>query len=72
MRTLLLLAMLIASGALAAAEPPRELTVFGAASLTDALGAAGRAYTSSGGAPMRFSFAASSTLARQIEAGAAA
>jgi molybdate transport system substrate-binding protein len=49
----------------AAAEP---LTVFGAASLTDALQAVGAA----SGQPVRFSFAASSTLARQIQAGAPA
>jgi len=72
MRTLLLLLLGALSALAQAAAPPGELTVFAAASLTDALGAVGQAYTRSGGAPVRFSFAASSTLARQIEAGAAA
>lgn len=71
MRTLA--ALLLAVAALlarpAAAEP---VTVFGAASLTDALQAVGRSYAEHGGAPVRFSFASSSTLARQIEAGAPA
>ena len=49
----------------------RPLTVFGAASLTDALGEIGKVYRVMGH-DVRFSFAASSTLARQIEAGAPA
>lgn len=48
------------------------LTVFGAASLTDALEAVGRAYEEENGEALRFSFAASSRLARQIAAGAPA
>ena len=51
-------------------RPP--LTVFAAASLTDALQAVGKAYTTRTGVPVRFSFAASNLLARQIEAGARA
>jgi molybdate transport system substrate-binding protein len=51
---------------------PRTLLVFAAASLTDALREIGRAYTRQTGEPLEFSFAASSTLARQIEAGAPA
>ncbi|HTW38997.1 MAG TPA: molybdate ABC transporter substrate-binding protein [Steroidobacteraceae bacterium] len=51
---------------------PRPLLVFAAASLTDAARAIGRAYTAQTGEPLEFSFAASSTLARQIEAGAPA
>jgi len=50
----------------------QQVTVFAAASLKDALEDAGRAFTASGGAPVRFSFAASSALARQIEQGAPA
>jgi molybdate transport system substrate-binding protein len=46
--------------------------VFAAASLTDALRALGRDWASQGRAAPRFSFAASSTLARQIEHGAPA
>jgi molybdate transport system substrate-binding protein len=64
----LLLTALAAAGH--AAE--RVLTVFAAASLTDALQEVGRAYTAASGVQVRFSFAASSTLARQIEAGAPA
>lgn len=55
-----------------AATAPAPLTVFAAASLTDALQAVGKAYTARTGVPVRFSFAASNLLARQIEAGAKA
>lgn len=50
----------------------RPLLVFAAASLTDALRAIGPVYTRETGEPVTFSFAASSTLARQIAAGAQA
>ncbi|MGH8258722.1 MAG: molybdate ABC transporter substrate-binding protein, partial [Steroidobacteraceae bacterium] len=50
----------------------RPLLVFAAASLTDALGAIGPVYTRETGEAVTFAFAASSTLARQIEAGAQA
>ena len=67
----ILLGVLLGAMALAArpamAEPP---TVFAAASLTDAMTAAGRAYEERTGTEIRFSFASSSTLARQIETGA--
>ncbi|WP_342640655.1 molybdate ABC transporter substrate-binding protein [Rhodoligotrophos ferricapiens] len=58
----------------AAGSPARaqEVTIFAAASLTDALEALGRAYAAKSGGALRFSFASSSTLARQIEAGAPA
>ena len=55
-----------------AADPPRPITVFAAASLTDALQQVGGEFTNATGIPVRFSFAASSTLARQIEAGSPA
>ncbi|WP_321163539.1 molybdate ABC transporter substrate-binding protein [Sphingomonas sp. Leaf339] len=55
-----------------AAQPREPLTVFAAASLTDALQTVGRAYTQRTGQPVRFSFASSGTGARQIEAGARA
>jgi molybdate transport system substrate-binding protein len=48
------------------------LTVYAAASLTDALGEVAAAYTRARGRPVRLSFAATSVLARQIEAGAQA
>ena len=55
-----------------AAAQRQPLTVFAAASMTDALGEIGRAYTRATGQPVRFSFASSATVARQIEAGAKA
>jgi len=48
------------------------LTVFAAASLTNALEEVGRAYTARSGQPVRFSFASSSVIARQLEGGARA
>lgn len=50
----------------------RTLTVFAAASLTNVLQEIGDAYTAETKRPVRFSFAASSALARQIESGAPA
>lgn len=50
----------------------RVLTVFAAASLTDVLQPIGSAFTARTGQAVRFSFAASSVLARQIESGAPA
>jgi molybdate transport system substrate-binding protein len=55
---------------LAAQEKP--VTVFAAASLTTALEEVGKAYAAKGNATPKFSFAASSALARQIEQGAEA
>lgn len=52
-----------------AGEP---LTVFAAASLQEALTAAGAAWTARSGTPVRFSFGASSAMARQIDHGAPA
>jgi len=51
-------------------EPP--VTVFAAASLTNALQDLGDSFTRETSIPVRFSFAASSALARQIENGAPA
>jgi molybdate transport system substrate-binding protein len=56
----------------AAGVPAKPVTVFAAASLADVMDELGREFTKAGGAPVRFSFAASSTLARQIESGAPA
>src|SRR5262245_65091666 len=62
---------------LVAAAPPggaraQELTVYAAASLTDALNEIGQLWAARGQKAPKFSFAASSTLARQIENGAPA
>lgn len=54
------------------AQTPQPVTVFAAASLTDALTEIGRAWATTGQPAPRLSFASSSTLARQIDAGAPA
>ena len=65
-------------GLLAAACSPSEkarvapVTVFAAASLTDALGEIGTAYERASGQSVRLSFAGSGAVARQIQAGAPA
>ena len=68
----LALVILAASATSTADSKPPELLVFAAASLTDALADIGAAYTRATGQTVRFSFAASAVLARQIEAGARA
>ena len=68
----LLAGILLSVLALASRAAERSLTVFAAASLTDVLEEVGRAYTADTGVPVRFSFAASSALARQVESGAPA
>jgi molybdate transport system substrate-binding protein len=55
-----------------AAESEKAITVFAAASLTNALQDLGDAFTKDTSIPVRFSFAASSALARQIENGSRA
>ena len=70
---ILALVAALACGAATAAEPgSRPVTVFAAASLTDVLGKLGDEFTKSTAVQVRFSFAASSILARQIAAGAGA
>jgi molybdate transport system substrate-binding protein len=65
--------LLLAGAAVFAADaPPPSLTVFGAASLTNALQDLGDSFTKQSAIPVKFSFAASSVLARQIESGARA
>lgn len=54
----------------AAETAKSELLVFGAASLTDVLEEIGAAYARDTGQSVKFSFASSSALARQIESGA--
>lgn len=69
----LLIATLWLTEAATAAEAQREpLIVFAAASLTDVLQKAGPLYTEQSKVPVKFSFAASSALAKQIESGAQA
>ncbi|HWL63675.1 MAG TPA: molybdate ABC transporter substrate-binding protein [Steroidobacteraceae bacterium] len=71
-RALILAVLLTLAGSLHCHAAERGLTVFAAASLTDALGEVGEAYARRSGIPVRFSFAGSSALARQIESGAPA
>ncbi len=71
-RTGLLLALVMLAGGPTCPAAERVLTVFAAASLTEVLDEAGAAYTKRSGVPVRFSFAASSLLARQVESGARA
>jgi molybdate transport system substrate-binding protein len=56
----------------AADQPKAPITVFAAASLTNVLQDVGDAFTKETSIPVRFSFAASSALARQIENGSPA
>jgi len=58
--------------AAAAQTAPAPLTVFAAASLKNAMDDVGKAYTAKTGRAVRFSYAASSAIARQIEAKAPA
>jgi molybdate transport system substrate-binding protein len=68
MRILLFFCMLLVPLAARA----QELTVFAAASLTDAMKDISTQWVKAGHQPLRMSFGSSSTLARQIEAGAPA
>ena len=65
-----LLAMLLFLLPVAARSQP--LTMFAAASLTDAMKDVAKLWEAGGHAPIRFNFGASSTLARQMEQGASA
>jgi molybdate transport system substrate-binding protein len=56
----------------AAAAKAQDVTIFAAASLTNALQEAGEAYRAKTGKTVKFSFASSSVLAKQVEAGAPA
>ncbi|MES2660791.1 MAG: molybdate ABC transporter substrate-binding protein [Verrucomicrobiota bacterium] len=68
MKTLLLLVSILSAGQLLATE----ITVFAAASLTDAIKEIATAYETTSGDKVIFNFAASNTLAQQIQAGAPA
>ena len=72
MRRLSRVLLMIASTALAWPAAAQSVTVFAAASLTTALHDVAQRYREAGGGTIRFSFAASSTLAKQIESGAQA
>ncbi len=61
-----------AGDAATGAPAPQPVVVFAAASLGDALGELGSQWSRSSGIPVKLSIAASSVLARQIEAGGAA
>lgn len=65
-------ALLIAGLALAAPALAGEILVFGAASLTESLQEAGKAFERKTGTTVRFSFGSSSDLARQIRSEAPA
>lgn len=68
------LLLLFALAACSPQAPPGDgpVTVFAAASLQDVLNAAGDAYAAAGHEPVRFAFAGTSALARQLEQGAPA
>jgi molybdate transport system substrate-binding protein len=68
----LILCLALAGPALAADADKPPITVFAAASLTNVLQELGDGFTRETTIPIRFSFAASSALARQIESGAPA
>jgi molybdate transport system substrate-binding protein len=69
---LLVIAWLAAPSTRAADTPKPSITVFAAASLTNVLQDLGDAFTKETSIAVKFSFAASSALARQIESGAPA
>jgi molybdate transport system substrate-binding protein len=70
-RRLLVLAIALISPLSFAADAQREpLVVLAAASLTDVMQQVGPLYTKQANVPVKFSFAASSALAKQIESGA--
>ncbi|MBL8783226.1 MAG: molybdate ABC transporter substrate-binding protein [Alphaproteobacteria bacterium] len=70
MRRVLAFLLSVLTAATGALSAERDVTVFAAASLTNALQDVAKDYEASGGGKVKFSFAASSLLARQIEAGA--
>jgi molybdate transport system substrate-binding protein len=69
-RVLMLVTALFAPLTFAADAQREPLVVFAAASLTDVLQQVGPLYTKHSNVPVKFSFAASSALAKQIESGA--
>lgn len=71
-RCALAVVLILAAPLAGPAGAAERLLVFAAASLQGTVDAIGRRFEKAGGAPVTISFAASSTLARQIERGAAA
>lgn len=71
-RRLILAGMMWLAACARAEEPDGRARVFAASSLTDALNELGGLYAATGRARPRFNYAASSTLARQIDQGAEA
>ena len=69
---LLVLVCVLNAPVQAADAPSQDILVFAAASLTNVLDEIGAAYTQQTKQPVKFSYAASSALARQLEAGARA
>lgn len=69
---LILLLMALSGCSSPASKPASPITVFAAASLTDALGELAATYQKDTGLTVRLSFAATGQVARQIEAGAPA
>ena len=72
MNTSLLAGLLLVLATTTAPAADRVVTVFAASSLTEVLEEIGKTYTEDTQVPVRFSFAASSALARQIESGSPA
>lgn len=72
MRWLAALAGVLTLGVTPALAAGKPVTVFAAASLKNALDEVGQAYAAKTGGEVRFSYAASSAIARQIENGAPA
>ncbi len=72
-RRLFIACLLLACGIASAADGKQpELLIFAASSLTNVLQDVGAAYTKETGQAVKFSFASSAVVARQIEAGARA
>ena len=69
---LLATALALCAGFASAAEKDAPVVIFAAASLTDAITEVGAAFTKETGIAIKPSFAASSALAKQVEAGAPA
>jgi molybdate transport system substrate-binding protein len=67
-----MMAGVVGSSVAAAADDAKSVLVFGAASLTDVLDELGKTFTAQTQVPIKSSLAASSVLAKQIEAGAPA